>query len=435
MTTAASKASRFELAPPRRFILPAILLLLSEAPGYGYALVPLLQELRFGRIDRPAVYRALALLEHDGLVEASSQSPRGGQARRVYRVTPLGERVLREWMGVIKEEHDHLEHVLRRYRATGTTDAMLAEVGGAWASTLGSGWSAVSSTSASWRHLISLIDEDSLDTVGGAAPDSVAQYAAPASQLDPPRTHAHSPQFEEVDNDPGAHDQTTRHRRSAEPHPIVGINGDGATADGTNGQAGADIRPDPTERQVHVHGRPIGGIEGPEPRRFGLLPHRSVVLIEVRSTVGPLSFGAIGVTGWVQAAIADGALREQPPPSAHLEIDVTGLSAGNSIYDAELLRRIDAHRYPKASVELLDCMEVGPGARYSLKGELTFHGVSRPAQGTVGLVASDRGLVITGAQVFDIRDFAIPSPTVLMLRIYPDVRVRLHAEAELREEP
>jgi hypothetical protein len=27
--------SRFELAPPRRFLLPALLLLLSEEPSYG----------------------------------------------------------------------------------------------------------------------------------------------------------------------------------------------------------------------------------------------------------------------------------------------------------------------------------------------------------------------------------------------------------------
>ena len=87
-------ASRFELAPPRRFILPAILLLLTEQPGYGYGLVPRLQEFHFGHVDRPAVYRALAQLEEDSLVEASSQSARAGQARRVYTVTPLGERVL-----------------------------------------------------------------------------------------------------------------------------------------------------------------------------------------------------------------------------------------------------------------------------------------------------------------------------------------------------
>jgi hypothetical protein len=28
------------------------------------------------------------------------------------------------------------------------------------------------------------------------------------------------------------------------------------------------------------------------------------------------------------------------------------------------------------------------------------------------------------------RDFAVPSPTMLMLRFFPDVRVRLQAEAE-----
>jgi hypothetical protein len=46
---------------------------------------------------------------------------------------------------------------------------------------------------------------------------------------------------------------------------------------------------------------------------------------------------------------------------------------------------------------------------------------------------SESRLLITGEQAFDIRDFAVPSPTVLMLRIYPDVRVQLHAEAELED--
>src|SRR5271168_3271985 len=93
--TPADGMSRFELAPPRRFVLPAILLLLSERPGYGYGLVPRLQEFHFGHVDRPAIYRALAQLEADGLVESSAQKPTAAQARRVYRVTPAGERVLR----------------------------------------------------------------------------------------------------------------------------------------------------------------------------------------------------------------------------------------------------------------------------------------------------------------------------------------------------
>jgi DNA-binding PadR family transcriptional regulator len=344
-------ASRFELAPPRRFILPAILLLLSEQPGYGYGLVPRLKEFHFGHVDRPAVYRALAQLEQDSLVEATSQNPKAGQARRVYAVTPLGEKVLRVWMGVIKEEHDYLGQALRRYQATGTTDAVLAEVEGGWASALGVGWSPVSSTSGGRRRQMPV-----------------------------------DPEFE-------------------------------------------DLAPEyPTDPMTSVPD------EAPKPRSFRLDPDRSAVLIDVRSTVGPISFGTVGVSGAIQAAITDGVLRTDMAPSGCLTIDVSQLNSGNKLYDAELLRRIDARRFPSAMVEVRECAPSGSGNRYRLAGELTFHGVTRPAEGTVTVEAvSDRRLVITGEQVFDIRDFAIPSPTVLMLRIYPDVRVRLHAEAELEE--
>ena len=101
----AEGTSRFELAPPRRFMLPAILLLLSERPGYGYGLVPRLREFRLGHVDRPAVYRALSQLERDQLVESSSQHRTAGQSRRVYGITARGERVLRAWMGIVKEAH------------------------------------------------------------------------------------------------------------------------------------------------------------------------------------------------------------------------------------------------------------------------------------------------------------------------------------------
>ena len=345
-------ASRFELAPPRRFILPAILLLLSEHSGYGYGLVPRLEEFHFGHVDRPAVYRALAQLENDGLVQAASRSPGTGQARREYAITSLGERVLRVWMGVIKEEHDYLGQALRRYQATGTIDAVLAEVEGGWSSALGAGWSPVSSTSGGWRRPVALESEGDLQ--------------------------------------------------------LHGLSGCGAE----NGS---------------------GETEVAELSSFALDPERSAVLIDVRSTAGPLSFGTLGVTGTIHAAFADGVLRTDIPPSGHLTIDVSGLNSGNRLYDAELLRRIDARGYPAAFVELGECALSGPGPRYRLAGELTFHGVTRPAEGTVTVDAlSDRRLVITGEQVFDIRDFAIPSPTMLMLRIFPDVRVHLHAEAERR---
>ncbi|HEX4163710.1 MAG TPA: helix-turn-helix transcriptional regulator [Acidimicrobiales bacterium] len=352
----AEGASRFELAPPRRFILPAILLLLSEHPSYGYGLAPQLEELQFGQVDRPAIYRALAQLEQDGLVSATDQSPTAGQARRVHAITPEGQRVLRLWMRVIKEEHDRLGQVIRRYQATGTADAVLAEVEGGWAAAFGAGWSPVSPvSSAGHRRLMAVEVEE------GALP----------------------------------------WRR-----------GEGAEHGGPEERAMA--------RETH-------------PRQtLRLDPDRSAVLIDVRSTAGPISFGTTGVSGSLEAALVNGVLSTEVAAAGSITFDVTALHSGNRLYDAELLRRIDARRYPAVTVKLQQCAAGVPGSRFSLTGEVNFHGVTRAAEGTVHVEAlSATRILVTGEQVFDIRDFSLSSPTVLMLRIYPDIRVRLHVEAEL----
>jgi PadR family transcriptional regulator, regulatory protein PadR len=357
-------AARFGLAPPRRFLLPAILLLLSEHPGYGYGLVGRLRELQLGHVDRPAVYRALAALKQDGLVEATEPS-HSGQARRVYAVTPLGERVLRVWMGVVREEHAHLGEVIRRYQATGRMDAVLSEVEGGWLPDIEMAWSSVSTTSLWRRRLIPLDD--------------------------------------------GTPEATER----AHPFGDLTALGDGSSPDR------ASSPPSP---------------EAAAPRNFAIDAERSAVLIDVRSTVGPISFGSTGVEGSFSASVLDGVVNAEPAPSGWLAVDVKALTSGNKLYDAELHRRVNSRRFPTARVELRDCTASTPGSRFQLRGELNFHGVTRKTEGTVYVesLAEDR-LVISGEQVFDMRDFAVPSPTVLMLRIFPDVRVRLHAEAELTD--
>ena len=373
--------ARFELAPPRRFMLPAILLLLSEQPGYGYGLVPRLVEFRFGHVDRPAVYRALAQLERDGLVQVSADARHPGQARRVYSVTPLGERVLRVWMGVIREEHAHLGEVVRRYHATATIDAVLSEVEGGWVPELDLGWSPVSTTSM-WRRRVMPLENDG---------DEVTSQL-PASEEGPLRSLWSGPSH------------------TGEP-------------------GGFEAPPDSGSERLG------GGTTSTAMRRFVLDPGRSAVLIDARSTVGPICFGSTGVTGSLYAAIGDGGVSTETPPSGCLTIDMTGLRSGNKLYDAELHRRINSRRYPTAKVELKECTPSAPGWRYRLRGELTFHGITRRTEGTVQVEAtSDDRIVISGEQVFDIRDFALPSPTMLMLRIFPDVRVRLCAEAELSED-
>lgn len=106
---------RFELAPPRNFLYPGILLLLVEEPRHGYSMVALLSRLGFGEADPPSVYRSLGLLERDGLIESWKAASTAGPSRRVYALTASGERSLRGWMCVIAEEREHLGHMLRRY--------------------------------------------------------------------------------------------------------------------------------------------------------------------------------------------------------------------------------------------------------------------------------------------------------------------------------
>jgi polyisoprenoid-binding protein YceI len=168
---------------------------------------------------------------------------------------------------------------------------------------------------------------------------------------------------------------------------------------------------------------------------FTLVPERSVVLIDARSSVGPITFGAMGVTGTIVATIVDGRLAADPAPSAHLELDVDRLQSGNSLYDAELMRRIDARRHPNVVLDLQACTALPATGRYQLVGAVRFHGVSRPLDGTVSVeMRSERKLVIRGEQVVDVRDFGVASPTVLMLRVYPDVVVKLQVEAELAQQ-
>jgi DNA-binding PadR family transcriptional regulator len=337
----AGRRTRFELAPPRRFLLPAILLLLSEQQSYGYILVKDLQAMRFGNVDGPSVYRALAQLESDGLVDGWDEAGASGHARRVYALTEHGERILRAWMAVIKDERDHLDAVLRRYQATGTVDSVLAGVEGGWGALLP-------------MH------------------SSVLPLSPRPGRMEPR---------------PAAVRKVTRSRRSGVPATITRT-------------------------------------------RFGLIPDRSVILIEVRSNVGPISFGAIGLTGWVEAGVRDGAIAAEPAPSAHLELRVDELRSGNALYDAELLRRIDARRHQTATIDLLRCSAAGDG-HFQLAGNLTFHGVTHAVDGTVVVtMPSADTLEATGRQAFDIRDYAVPSPTVLLLRIFPDVQVQLHVEAE-----
>jgi DNA-binding PadR family transcriptional regulator len=87
-----------------------LLAVLNTGPMHGYAIVESLRRRSEGRVNLPSgtVYPALHRLEGGGLV-ASRWETTGGRKRRVYEITPAGQRSLREsranWRDIIATVH------------------------------------------------------------------------------------------------------------------------------------------------------------------------------------------------------------------------------------------------------------------------------------------------------------------------------------------
>ena len=87
------------LPPQERLILE---MLVARGPTYGLQLV----EQSAGALKRGTVYVTLGRMEMKGLVTSEQEpQPPGaiGLPRRIYRVTGLGERMLRAWTVFARE--------------------------------------------------------------------------------------------------------------------------------------------------------------------------------------------------------------------------------------------------------------------------------------------------------------------------------------------
>jgi polyisoprenoid-binding protein YceI len=156
-----------------------------------------------------------------------------------------------------------------------------------------------------------------------------------------------------------------------------------------------------------------------------------MLAIYARSNLGPIRWEGTHLTGSFDAELNGSGVDTSVPPEGRLELELQRLTSGNVVYDAELMRRLETRRYPLAAAEIRFLDAVGHQNRYQAQAELTLHGVTRSIAGTVSLEVEEASVIqVYGEKVVDIRDFNIPAPTVLRLRIYPDVRVRMRLLAE-----
>jgi hypothetical protein len=164
---------------------------------------------------------------------------------------------------------------------------------------------------------------------------------------------------------------------------------------------------------------------------FVIVPERSTLIVAARTSTGPINWQATEPVGEITCAVHDGRIDLAEAPEARIEVLVERLTSGNAVYDAELHRRIDSRRFPTTTVTLDEAEAVGTDGRYAVSGRVDLHGITRPTTGVVTVELDGDRMIATGEKVLDIRDFDIPAPHMLLLKIYPTVRVHLVLEARL----
>ena len=75
--------------------------------------------------------------------------------------------------------------------------------------------------------------------------------------------------------------------------------------------------------------------------------------------------------------------------------------------------------------------QANDAAEYTVSGDLTFRGVTHSYEDAMTVeVAIDGTLTLGGESTFDIRDFGMEPPRILMLKVQPEVTVRVEIVAE-----
>ena len=93
-------------------------------------------------------------------------------------------------------------------------------------------------------------------------------------------------------------------------------------------------------------------------------------------------------------------------------------------------RRTDARRYPTISGDLKALKQSGDTSRYVVSGDLTFRGVARTYEDEMTIEIDGATVNLAGQSTFDIRDFGMEPPRILMLKVQPEVTVRVEIVAE-----
>lgn len=113
---------------PRAYLRASLVLLIGESSAHGYDLLEQIRHLGLVHVDPGGLYRALRLIERDGLALSHWEHSGAGPARRTYQLTAAGREWLRSWASALAESHHYVGEYLDRYaQAAGSLAAVDTE--------------------------------------------------------------------------------------------------------------------------------------------------------------------------------------------------------------------------------------------------------------------------------------------------------------------
>jgi len=107
-----------------RFLRPSVLAALKDGKSHGYDIVRTLAGLSMFRDappDASGVYKALRVMEKEGLLTSALESASGGPAKRCYALTPQGRACLRQWRGTLRTYREQIDRLLTMLTAPAGT--------------------------------------------------------------------------------------------------------------------------------------------------------------------------------------------------------------------------------------------------------------------------------------------------------------------------
>jgi hypothetical protein len=167
--------------------------------------------------------------------------------------------------------------------------------------------------------------------------------------------------------------------------------------------------------------------------RYEVDPQASAVAIAARSTIHPVHIAAHGLNGYLEGELGRGGRVDlKVPHRARLSMPVSQMRSGNPVQDMEMDRRMETGRYPTIDCEVDRLVANGRGG-YRASARVMVHGQTRAVEAEVLISTTGPGQVVIDVEhVFDMRDFGINPPSLLIVKVEPQVAVRVRIEAAAR---